>query len=321
VLQLVVGALASLAFAALLAWYMTRPIRTLKGAFEAAAQGRLDTRVQPLMGRRRDEIADLGGDFDRMVQQVEALVASQQRLLHDVSHELRSPLARVQVATDLARQNPARLEASLDRIDREAARLDHLIGQMLTLSRLEAGTEVEAPTVFDLTELVSMVIDDARFETRSDGPLRHRELHWQQPGPVAVELRAELIHRAIENVVRNALKFTGEGTAVDVILTRLPDRRHVRLEVADRGPGISPDRIATLFKPFHRGPGTRGVDGFGLGLAIAYNAVRRHDGTIEARPRPDGGLVVRIDLPCLQTAPVASAGAGATDPAASLADR
>lgn len=294
--QLLPGALASLACAALLAWYMTRPIRTLRAAFDAAARGRLDTRVQPLMGGRRDEIADLGGDFDRMVQKVQALVASQRRLLHDVSHELRSPLARIQAATGLARQNPARTEASLDRIDLEAARLDHLIGQMLALSRLEAGTDAEPQAEFDLTEVIDTIVSDARFEARSPGPLQGRTIDWHSPGPLPVSLRIESIHRALENVVRNAMKFAPQGTAIEVIVAPRSHGR-VRIEIADRGPGLQPGERETVFQPFHRGVGAKGVGGFGLGLAIAKNAIERDGGTIEALPRSGGGLVIGIELP------------------------
>jgi two-component system, OmpR family, sensor kinase len=291
--QIFVLALASLAFSAWLAWYMTRPIRTLRWAFDAAARGQLDTRVQPLMGNRRDEIADLGAAFDHMVLKVQSLVDSQRRLLHDVSHELRSPLARLGAATDLARQNPERRIRSLDQIDREAARLDQLVDQMLTLSRLEAGTDSEALVLLDLAELVDAIVYDARFEAQALGC----EVRWQSPGELPVVLRAEMMQRACENIIRNALKFTAEGTAVDVTLARLRDGRSVRLEVADRGPGVEPEALESLFQPFARGPNSRGVDGFGLGLAIARNAARQHGGTIEARLREGGGLVIWMDLP------------------------
>src|SRR5207249_6291638 len=135
---IVIGIVTSLVFSALLAWYLTRPIRNLRWAFDAAAAGRLETRVSPLMGRRRDEIADLGRDFDRMAQQLQNLVSAQRRLLHDVSHELRSPLARLQAAIGLARQQPAKLDTSLERIEREAMRLDSMVGEVLALARLES---------------------------------------------------------------------------------------------------------------------------------------------------------------------------------------
>jgi two-component system, OmpR family, sensor kinase len=287
------AALASLAFAAVLAWYVTRPVRKLQWAFDAASKGKLETRVQHLMGRRRDEIADLGVGFDQMAQKVQSLVAAQQRLLHDVSHELRSPLARLQAATDLARQSPQQIDDYLDRIDRETLRLDQLMGQMLTLSRMEAGALAQDPTDFDLAELVTTVVDDARFEAQ----VHQREVACRTPGAVPVRLREEMIHRAVENVVRNAVKFTAAATTVEVTLGISSDAETAWLEVTDRGPGVDQADLATMFEPFHRGPNARGVDGHGLGLAIARHAVQQDGGTIAARRRDGGGLVIRIELP------------------------
>jgi two-component system, OmpR family, sensor kinase len=287
------AALASLLFAAALAWYMTRPIRKLQWAFDAASKGKLETRVQHLMGGRRDEIADLGVGFDQMAQKVQALVAAQQRLLHDVSHELRSPLARLQAATDLARQSPHKIADYLDRIDHETARLDQLMGQMLTLSRLEAGAPAHEPSDFDLGELVMSVVEDARFEAQA----QQRDVLCSACGAMPVRLREEMIHRAVENVIRNAVKFTAAATTVEVTLGTSDDGAVAWLEVADRGPGADEADLAALFEPFHRGANTRGVDGHGLGLAIARHAVQQHGGTIGARRRDGGGLVIRIELP------------------------
>jgi two-component system, OmpR family, sensor kinase len=287
------AALASLAFAAALAWYMTRPIRKLQWAFDAASKGKLDTRVQHLMGGRRDEIADLGAGFDQMAQQVQSLVAAQQRLLHDVSHELRSPLARLQAATDLARQSPQQIGTTLERIDREAARLDQLVGQMLTLSRIEAGVDAQEPTAFDLSELVVSVVEDARFEAQA----QQRDVVCTTCGAMPVLMREEMIHRAVENVIRNAVKFTAAATTVEVSLGTSGLGASAWLDVADRGPGVDEVDLETMFEPFHRGPNARDLDGHGLGLAIARHAVQQHGGTITARPRDGGGLVVRIELP------------------------
>jgi len=153
-LAIIVG-IASFAVSGLLAWYLARPIRALRWAFGAAAEGRLETRARPLMKGRRDEIADLGDDFDRMAEQLQGLVAAQRRLLHDVSHELRSPLARLQAAIGLGRQDPAKLEASLERIEREVTRLDELVGEALTLARLESGAPEAAVETVDLADLVA----------------------------------------------------------------------------------------------------------------------------------------------------------------------
>ena len=292
-LPISIGILASLGFSALLAWYLAKPIRHLRGAFDAAAVGKLDTRIGPRMGRRRDEIADLGRDFDRMAQQLQILVGSQRRLLHDVSHELRSPLARLQAAIGLARQQPQKLDASLDRIERESGRLDELVGELLTLSRLEAGMSGTADEEVDLVELVAGIADDARFEAEASG----RQVQFSGEGAAIVKVRAELLHRAFENVIRNAVKYTRENTTVEVKIERraAPDRLIVT--VADRGPGIPESDLQAVFEPFFRGETGVATAGFGLGLAIARRAIEAHGGSVRALNRPGGGLRVEIALP------------------------
>jgi two-component system OmpR family sensor kinase len=289
-LLVVIGAAASLAVSALLAWYLTRPIRNLRWAFRAAAEGRLDTRVLPLMKGRRDEIADLGGDFDLMAQQLQKLVGAQRRLLHDVSHELRSPLARLQAAIGLVRQDPGRLEASLERIEREVARLDALVGEVLTLARLEGGTAAGTPQRLDFAELVANIAADARFEAEAAG----RKLELASDEQVGVHGRAELLHRAVENVLRNAVKHTAPGTAVVVRLSREGDQ--ALLSVRDHGPGVAAQHLERIFEPFYRVDGK----GFGLGLAIAHAAVLAHGGRIAAENAPGGGLRIDIQLPLAQ---------------------
>jgi len=288
-----VGLVASLGFSALLAWYLAKPIRHLRGAFDAVAAGKLDTRIGPHMGRRRDEIADLGRDFDRMAGQLQILLGSQQRLLHDVSHELRSPLARLQAAIGLARQQPEKRETSLDRIERESGRLDELVGELLTLSRLEAGMSGVVDEEIDLVELVASIADDARFEAEANG----RQVRFSGEGEAVVKVRAELLHRAFENVIRNAVKYTRENTTVEVKIERraAPDRLIVT--VADWGPGVPESDLQAVFVPFFRsGAGVKAA-GFGLGLAIARRAIEAHGGSIRALNRQGGGLRVEIVLP------------------------
>jgi two-component system OmpR family sensor kinase len=287
---IVIGGATSLAVSAVLAWYLARPIRSLRWAFDAAASGRLDTRVRPLMGRRRDELADLGRDFDRMAQQLQALVASQRRLLHDVSHELRSPLARLQAAIGLARQDPRRVESSLERIEREIDRVDELVGELLTLARLEAGTGRASAQPVELADLVASIAEDARFEAEANG----RSVKLDVPASVLVRGNAELLHRAVENVVRNAVRYTAPGSEVAIELRR--DGSRAFLAVTDRGPGIASAELGKVFEPFYRGPGQR-ADGFGLGLAIAQRAVDTHGGVIRAANVAEGGLRVEIELP------------------------
>lgn len=285
------GLLASVLFSALLAWHLSKPIHSLRWALGSVAAGNLETRVRPLMGSRRDEIADLGEDFDRMARQLQSLIVSQRRLLHDVSHELRSPLARLQAAIGLLRQDPARLTASLERIEREAGRLDDLVGQLLTMARLEAGVRDAPKARIELFDLAASIAEDARFEAQSLG----RDLQFHGDGEAEATLRVELIQRAFENVMRNAVKYTLEGSCVQVVALREGDVFVLRVD--DAGPGVPTADLEAIFEPFYRCGAGQGADGFGLGLAIARRAVDLHGGSLRAVNRPEGGLSMEIRLP------------------------
>jgi two-component system OmpR family sensor kinase len=288
-----IGVIASLAFAAALAWYFARPIRALDWALRSATQGKLHVRVRPLIGGRRHEIADLGRQFDQMVQQVQAMIGSQRRLFHDVSHELRSPLARMEAAVGLARQSPERVEASLERIERESRRLDALVGEVLTLARLDSGVDDEAPQPVDLAVLLATVVDDARFEGERSGVA----VSCTAPESVPLQARPDDLLRALDNIVRNALRFAPEGSTVDIALRVSDDGKRAVLTVDDKGPGLRPEQLDSVFRRFVRADGGASGTGFGLGLAIAERAIRAHDGTIEARNRPEGGVRFEIVLP------------------------
>jgi signal transduction histidine kinase len=289
-LPIVAATLASFLFAALLAWYFSRPIRALRGAFEAAAAGDL----APRFGERRmavagDELAELGHDFDRMSAQLRTLMEGQRRLLHDVSHELRSPLARLQAAIGLAHQQPDKIGASLERIEREGVRMDRLVGELLTLSRLEADYGLPATETVDLVEMVDQIADDARFEAGA-------HIDVDAPTPVTVRGAPDLLWSAVENIVRNAVKHGGAASPVDVALH--PEAGMVHIEVLDRGPGILDEHLGDIFEPFFRSnPAQNNVDGHGLGLAIAKRVVETHGGRITAANRAGGGLRVTITLP------------------------
>lgn len=285
------GLLASLAFAAGLAWYMARPIRLMRSAVRRVARGDLETRIGARLGARRDELTDLGRDFDAMTTQLQALIGAQQRLLHDVSHELRSPLARLQAAVGLAQQDPARAGPMLERIERETRRLDELVGEVLALARAEAGPDSGARTEVDVEELLADVADDASFEAETLG----RSVTFASTASAPRILgHPELLHRAFDNVVRNALRHTARGTAVEIAAGVRPGEIEIRIE--DRGPGLPAAERDRIFEPFTRVPGSDG-DGFGLGLAIAKRAIEAHGGRIEAREREGGGLSMRIELP------------------------
>lgn len=276
----------------LLAWYFSKPIRSLRAAFDAAAGGNLGIRLGPEMGKRRDELADLGCDFDRMASQLQALVNSQRHLLHDVSHELRSPLARLQAAIGLVRQSPDKLEATLDRIELESARINQLVGELLTLSRLEAGVAGDLNDEINMDELMADLVEDARFEA---GP-RGCEIEFRGECNVTVRGRAELLYRAIENVVRNAVKYTSEHSVVTLRAEYDAHRQILKLFVLDKGSGVPDAELGRIFEPFFRSASAK-TDGHGLGLAIALRVVQAHGGSISASNRASGGLCVEIDLP------------------------
>lgn len=295
--SVVIGAtvLASLLFAALLAWYFSRPIRALRSAFEAAAAGDLAPRFGP-GAKGGDELVDLGRDFDRMSARLRALMDGQRRLLHDVSHELRSPLARMQAALGLAHQQPDKIGITLERIERESNRMDKLIGELLTLSRLEASPDVLRREPVDLVELVDGLVADARFEAGQAAGGAALRVDFDADDSVNVSGDPDLLWSALENVVRNAARHGAPGGVVAVSVRAVGGV--ARVEVCDRGPGIAPEDLAAIFQPFFRSGASRtGVDGHGLGLAIAQRVVQAHDGEIVVANRDGGGLQVTITLP------------------------
>lgn len=296
---LLIGAVlaASLAFSALLAWSIVGPIRRLRQGFREVAAGRLETRMGPGFNRRKDEIGELGQDFDAMTQQLEALIGTQRRLFHDVSHELRSPLARLQAAVGLLHQDPNRIGGGLKRIERETQRLDELVDELLTLARLESGTSGPLVDEIDVPALVHSIADDADFEARAQG----REVNFDDAcgtTPALVLGRAELLGRALENVIRNGIKYTAPGTAV-LLSARREDDHRLHLQVCDAGPGVPEGELEAIFTPFHRGASDTPQRGYGLGLAIARRAIQAHGGSIQASNRPEGGFQVDIHLPLL----------------------
>lgn len=289
VIVVVVG---GLGFSAILAWYLTQPIQRMQVGFGQLAQGNFATRLGPAMGRRRDEIADLAHDFDKMAVRLEELVAARDRLLADVSHELRTPLARLNLAIGLAKQDPSKMATSLDRINGEAAKLDEMVGELLTLAKLESG-QSRGEDYFDFAEIVKAVVQDARFEAsgkRVDVLLNidpdDESVEWITRGS------GRLVARAIENIIRNAVRYSSEGGKVSAMLRRDGDR--FLLKVTDEGPGIPEEAMAGLFMPF--GMSADGF-GFGLGLAIAQRAMAVHGGSISARNLQPKGLEMAVTLP------------------------
>lgn len=292
ILPIIAGTLTSLVFSALLAWYFAKPIRNLRSAFDELSKGHLHTTVAPLMGNRRDELADLGRHFDNMAAQLRMLMDAQQRLLHDVSHELRSPLARMQAAIGLAYQQPEKTAATLNRIERESQRMSDLIGELLTLSRLEAAETNTLNEEIEISGLLDEIVEDARFEADS----KQVSIEYAGIEEVSGQGSGELIHRAVENVLRNAVQHTAPGTTLVMAAKFDHNQRQLRVTIDDQGRGVPEDELTAIFEPFFRGSHQDKRNSTGLGLTIARRAVALHGGKISAANRPEGGLSVEMAI-------------------------
>jgi len=241
-----------------------------------------------------------------MAERLENSVKAQARLLNDISHELRSPLARLNVALALARQRTGpEAQSALERIDLEACRLNDLIGGLLTIARLESGNESLQRSPVHLGELIRDIVDDADFEAQS----RNCRVAARIKQDALLMGTPSLLHSAIENVVRNATRYTREGTTVQISL-ELRDsaegEQAAVIQVTDSGPGVANELLDKLFRPFYRIDDSRGrqTGGVGLGLAITDRAIRLHGGSVRASNRREGGLMVEICLPAMKaTAP------------------
>lgn len=290
---LVSGLVAMFIAGAAVAWYLSGPIRHLRRGLNRVAQGDFEVRVAPLLRHRRDELTELAEDFDRMVAQLQQLTQSRQILLHDISHEMRSPLARMQAAIGLLRQDSEQIPGMVDRIERESQRMDALVEELLTLHRMESAPQTWGLDTIDVLDILHAVAEDADFEARASS----REVRVRVDGEFVASVRGELLHRAFENVIRNAVKYTAPGTAVDVEARFGADGRELLVTVADRGPGVPEESLVIMFEPFTRLEGSAAVRGVGLGLAIARRAVELHGGRIDAAAREGGGLVMTLRLP------------------------
>lgn len=285
-----------------LARSLTAPVVRLRAATRKLAAGDLSARAGGAGSRRTDEVAELVRDFDTMAERLENLVNAQSHLLNDISHELRSPLARLNVALGLARQRTGpEAQSALERIDMEAVRLNELIGRLLTIARLEGGEEAMQKFPIALEELVQEVAKDADFEAQA----RDCRVEVTVVDECMVMGDPSLLHSALENVMRNATRYTRPGTAVDVRLERGQGARGPAavVRVADSGPGVPDDALDKLFRPFYRLDDARGrqTGGVGLGLAITERSVRLHGGSVRAANRAEGGLIIEIRLPLVES--------------------
>lgn len=289
---LLIGTLASVLFAAILAWYFLKPIKTLRHAFEQAADGHLNVSVADKMGSRIDELSDLGRHFDHMATRLSALLLGQTRLLHHVSHELRSPLARIHMALGLALQNPDRAETSLSRIELEATRMDKIIGELLELSRFESGMVDIKQEKFLLNEVLETIVEDATFESANK---RIRiSLYLMQP--IFMMGQQDLMHRAIENVVRNAIKYAPNDSEIKIDCQLQAGHSEIEMTITDQGVGVMETELEDIFKPFVRGNSGSQVVGHGVGLAITKQVVEAHHGKVWAKNLKPSGFAVTMRL-------------------------
>ncbi|MFZ0305223.1 MAG: ATP-binding protein [Terracidiphilus sp.] len=296
VLQWGVAFLVSGLICSLLTRYLTTPILRLREMSQKLTAGDLSVRAGPVLTRRGDEIGDLIRDFNTMASRIEELISRQRQLVSDVSHELRSPLARLNVALDLGRQRKGN-DAAFDQMEEDIRLLDEMIGRLLTIAKLDMSAP-ELPMIdVDLADLLSQIVRNAEFESRE----LNGRIDLNASGQCTVWGNAELLHSAIENVVRNAVRYTEKGSPVEVCMEceSLSEIPSVRLSVRDYGPGVPEPELKNIFLPFYRVADSRDRQsgGTGLGLAIADRVVRLHGGTIRAENAAPRGLRIEIVLP------------------------
>lgn len=279
----------------LLARHISEPLTRLTDAARKLAEGKLEVDVDEGILHRTDEFGELASTFRRSSRYIRELLDAQKRLIRDISHELRTPLARLGVALELARKKAPAAEESLARIEIEASLLNDMIGQLLSLSRLEVEMGNATPEPGDFELLVGRVVEDARFEARPSGKgilFRSEGRDWILP------MKEDILRGAVENILRNALRYTPSGTAVDVTVVSDADDG-IALRIRDHGPGVPEEDLEKIFQPFYRTESarTRDTGGTGIGLTIAQRAVQQHGGSIMASNAKDGGLVVEVVLP------------------------
>lgn len=292
------GTIISALLCLLIAHYLTKPIERLRDATHELARGNLDIRAGENLGNRQDEIADLVRDFDIMAGELRNQIQSERNLLSGVSHELRSPIARMRLALTIARHaNEQDRAEMLDRIEQDTVQLDALLERILTVARLESGQLQPRFELITLNDVIDDVLHDAKFEAVATGA----DISYQGNGEIKVTGDAGLLHSAVENLVRNAMFYSGRDGKIEVELRKVDGSAVIT--VRDNGPGVPENALPLLFKPFYRVDDSRGTTtgGMGLGLAIVRNAVAVHGGTAVARNVSPHGLEVELTMPITPT--------------------
>jgi len=288
-----------------LARYLSAPIVRLRNAAQELSKGNLAARAKKKnVDHRRDEIAQLVQEFDQMAEQIESLMHAQKRLISDVSHEFRSPLTRINLAVELIRNvDSPGVSTAIARIEQETERLNGMVGKLLTLSRMEAGQQLVDKEEIELADLLRQVVDDADFEARN----RNCRVVLYEADECRAVGSPELLHSAVENIVRNAVRYTADRTEVEVrLICRTTDvGSEAVVKIRDHGPGVPDSSLQQLFRPFFRLDESRErkTGGAGLGLTIAQRAVRLHGGEVSASNATGGGFEVTITFPATSFAP------------------
>jgi signal transduction histidine kinase len=292
-LQLFTALIIVALFTAFVTWRITKPLVLLRKATNAFARGKFDARVDEQVICRKDEISQLGQSFNNMAERIAMLLSNQQRLFRDISHELRTPLARQQIALELlARKMPDNDRAGIERIEREIGRMNELIDQVLTLLRLEQGEQAVNKEDYDIGALITQLVNDASFEAQDED-----KVNLNLPEQTKLKGCPELTSRCLENIIRNALRYTGEDGQVNIDVSK--GKEWLEISVKDDGPGVPEAALKHLFEPFYRVEDDRNQQsgGYGIGMAIAEQAIRSQGGTIVAANRAEGGLQITIRLP------------------------
>ncbi|MDP9267169.1 MAG: ATP-binding protein [Acidobacteriota bacterium] len=301
-MQIPLAVLVSSLICWVLARYIARPVTALRVAAQRIAEGDLEARADARF-EGRDELGELTRDFNQMAARLEATLSAQQRMFADVSHELRSPLSRLTLALELAKQRAGPAAATaLERIEIEAGRLNDLVQQVLRLAKLESGVISDKHEVVSLTEVLGDVVADAEIEANA----KQCTVVLKNEVSALVEGDADVLRSALENVVRNAIEYSPQQCQIELVQRRC-GASSVAIEVADSGPGVAAEELTRMFEPFYRSDGARAnaarangarrSPGVGLGLAIAERAVKAHHGSIRAANREQSGLKIEIRLP------------------------
>ena len=298
IIRLVIALAVSALVCYLLARYLSRPITKLRNTVNSLGKGNFDTDIAAQFVNRKDEISELAIDIDEMAAKLREQFRIREDLLRDISHELRSPLARMRIASELIKSKTPELKLKeITQLESDIVLIDNLIGEILTFSRLSDKNRQYELDVVDIRAVLDDILENANFEAAS----QNKQVILNCNSTVSYELNANkaLIQRAMENIIRNAIKYTQEQTLVTIDLQRQADL--ISVTVKDQGPGVAKDHLEKIFEPFYRVSDSRSREsgGSGLGLAITRRAIELHNGTIAARNSDSGGLIISVELPVI----------------------